>query len=642
MDVAEPQLTYEFSGFRLDPSRRRLISPAGQSIELSSRVFDALLYMVERPGKLLDKAALMQAVWPNTVVEENNLNQVISALRRALGETPGEHRFILTEPGRGYRFIARARTVGAEPPPQEPDPATVTPAPSAPSRAVPRIAAGLVVVLILAGIYQYFQRDRTEGEPKAPPAQEQAVVVAAPPVPKSIAVLPFVNMSPDQDQEYFADGIAEELLNLLARIPQLRVIARTSSFAFKDEKIEIAEIAKKLNVTHVLEGSVRKSGNQVRIAAQLIRASDSAHLGSETYDRSLDDVFAIQDEISAAVVAHLKITLLGAAPMAKATDPAAYVLTMQAQQLRSQTTAENLAQSILLFQQALATAPDYAAAWAGLADSYGSQAFRLELPLDEGYTLAREAAYKALSLDPDNAAAHAQLGDISMFYDGDLAAAARHFERALQLDPANPSRAGSLLFGLGRVEEFLAIAEYELSRDPVNTWNQFVQGYGYLMAGRPDEAITPLRTALSLGLDEIGAQFWLSAALLEKGEPDAALAAMQLERLEKVRLIGLAVVYHALGRAAESDAALAKMIDAYGPIAPCKIALVLAYRGEFDRAFEWLDKAVQDKDPSLLLLPLEFQLTNIHEDPRWLPFLESIGKSPAQLDAIEFKMTLPE
>ena len=182
---------------------------------------------------------------------------------------------------------------------------------------------------------------------------------------KSIAVLPFVDMSPDKDQEYMSDGLAEELLNLLAKIPQLRVIARTSSFSFKGEKIEIAEIAKKLSVAHVLEGSVRKSGNQIRITAQLIRASDSSHLWSETYDRSLDDVFAIQDEISAAVAEHLKITLLGEAPTVTVTDPKAYVLTLQARQVLRQGTAEAFAQSIDLHQQALVMAPDYAAA--GLA-----------------------------------------------------------------------------------------------------------------------------------------------------------------------------------------------------------------------------------------------------------------------------------
>jgi adenylate cyclase len=462
---------------------------------------------------------------------------------------------------------------------------------------------------------------------------------------KSIAVLPFVDMSADKDQEYMSDGIAEELLNLLAKIPQLRVIARTSSFAFKGEKIEIAEIAKKLNVAHVLEGSVRKSGNQIRITAQLIRASDSSHLWSETYDRSLDDVFAIQDEISAAVVAQLKITLLGAAPKVKETDPKAYALFLQARQLQNLVTAEGFAQSIVLYQQALAIAPDYATAWVGLSEIYSVQTRGGLRPFDEGYALAREAASKALAIDPDNAVAHAQLGRLAIAFDGDLAAAARHFERALQLDPANLHillYAGNLTAGLGRAEESVALSEYVVIRDPVNASSQFALGIDYLSVGRPDEAMTPLRTALSLSPGMFSAQFWLGSALLRKGEPDAALAAMQLESWEPMRLVGLAMAYHALGRTAESDTVLAELIDKYDKILAYDIAYVMAYRGEAERAFEWLDKAVRYKDTGLSFISTQAEFTNIHKDPRWLPFLESIGKSPAQLDAIEFKVTLPE
>jgi TolB-like protein len=184
---------------------------------------------------------------------------------------------------------------------------------------------------------------------------------------KSIAVLPFVNISSDAEQEYFSDGLSEDLLNLLAKIPNLRVIARTSSFAYKGKDVSITDIARELNVAHVLEGSVRKSGNQVRITAQLIRASDSSHLWSESYDRSLDDVFAIQDEISAAVVEQLKITLLGAAPLAEKVNPEVYSLVLQARYFRSKGGEDNLAEAALAYRQALDIDPGYAAAWAGLA-----------------------------------------------------------------------------------------------------------------------------------------------------------------------------------------------------------------------------------------------------------------------------------
>jgi len=463
---------------------------------------------------------------------------------------------------------------------------------------------------------------------------------------KSIAVLPFVDMSADKDQDYFADGIAEELLNLLAKIPQLRVISRSSAFSFKGQNLDIPEIGKRLNVAHILEGSVRTSGIRVRITAQLIDARSDTHLWSETYDRPLDNIFAVQDEIAGAVVAQLKIKLLGAAPKAKETDPQAYALFLQARQLQRQVTAEGLEQSIALYQQALAIAPGYAAAWAGLSESYYRQTSNLSVrPIDEGYTLAREAADKALAIDPENAAAHAQLGLISMVYNGDLAAAARHVERALQLEPANPDViliAANLTGNLGRAEEAVALSEYAVSRDPVNPRGHANLGFNYSHARRWDEAIASARTALSLSPGMMGPHYYIGSALLQKGEPDAALAEMQQESDAAWRLLGLATAYRALDQKLESDAALAELIDTYEKDSAYNIAYVLSFRGETDRAFEWLDKAARYKDPGLSEIPTQLEFANIQNDPRWLPFLESIGKSPAQLDAIKFKVTLPE
>ena len=238
---------------------------------------------------------------------------------------------------------------------------------------------------------------------------------------KSIAVLPFVNMSTDKDQESFADGIAEELLNLLSKIPQLRVISRSSAFSFKGRNLDIREIAQRLNVDHVLEGSVRKSGNQVRITAQLVDARSDTHLWSETYDRPLDDIFAVQDEIAAAVVGQLKVQLLGAGLKVKATDPRAYALYLQTRQLGLQRTPGGYERSIALYQQALALDGHYAAAWTGLAYNYRGQGDTGLRPIEGGYRLARDAVGRALEIDPDFAAAHAGLGWIAMNHGGDLA-----------------------------------------------------------------------------------------------------------------------------------------------------------------------------------------------------------------------------
>jgi TolB-like protein/Flp pilus assembly protein TadD len=460
---------------------------------------------------------------------------------------------------------------------------------------------------------------------------------------QSIAVLPFVNMSDDASNEYFSDGISEELLNLLAKIPELQVAARTSSFSFKGQALEIPEIAERLNVAHVLEGSVRKSGNEVRITAQLIRADDGFHVWSDAWDRTLDDIFAIQYEIAADVAEQLKVTLLGAAPTVEETDPEAYALYLQAR--HHQNTAEGFEQSNALLQQALAIEPDYAAAWAGLANNYSSEASLGLRPYDEGYQLAREAANRALAIDPEHAPAYAILGGIAMHHDNDLAAAAQYFELALELEPTNLgilSRAAGLAQDLGRLDEAIAIREYLVARDPVTAGRHYVLGSSYSYAGRLDEAIASFRTALRLSPGRINWQYGIGEALLLKGEPEAALQAMQQVSSEVRRMIGLAFAYHALGQTAESDAALTELIEKYEQAWAYNIAYVLAFRGEADRAFEWLDKAVEYNDPGLSEIAVTTEFANIHDDPRWLPFLESIGKSPEQLAAIQFEVRLPQ
>ncbi len=461
---------------------------------------------------------------------------------------------------------------------------------------------------------------------------------------KSIAVLSFVNMSDDASNEFFSDGLAEELINMLAKIPGLRVTSRSSAFSYKGKDFKIADVGRELNVSNVLEGSVRKAGNQVRITAQLIKVDGDVHLWSETFDRSLDNIFAIQDEIAAAVVAHLKVTLLGDAPMVRETDPEAYALYLQGRHLSHRNTAGALEQAFTLLRQALVIDPDNAAAWVELGALYAHQLNLGLRPIAEGYTLSREAINKALAIDPEFAPAHGSLGMIAMFYDNDLAAAAQHFERALLLEPANSdiiANSAILTALLGRLDESIALAKFVVARDPVNPSAHSGLGVLYAFAGRWDESIASYSTALTLSPGRGGAHYHVGIALLFKGELNAALEAMQLED-SSWGMIGLPLAYHALGRAGESEAALAELIEQYEQGAAFNIAYVLAYRGEADRAFQWLDKAVQYKDSGLAQIRDTHLFANIHDDPRWLPFLERIGKSPEQLAAIEFKVSLPE
>ena len=463
--------------------------------------------------------------------------------------------------------------------------------------------------------------------------------------PNSIAVLPFVNMSDDAANEYFSDGIAEELLNLLTKIPELRVISRSSAFSFKGEKIDIPEVAKKLNVANVLEGSVRKAGNQVRITAQLIEVTSDTHLWSDTYDRQLDNIFAIQDEIAAAVVDQLKITLLGEPPKTLEVDPEAYTLYLQARYLNKLHTPEAWEQSNALIDQALTIEPDFAAPWSLKSSNYSNMTNRGLYSREEGSALARQAAKNALAIDPGFAEAYGTLGWVTMLYDGDFTAAAADYERALALAPANVSiisNSATFLLYLRRYDAAIALREYVIPRNPLSAVGYYNLGATYIAAGRLEDAKSALETTLRLSPNFSNAHIWLGKVLLLMGEAQAALEMTQKESSEVNQLLGQAICFYELGRIAESDAAMAVLIEKYAEVVPYDIASVWAYRNETDKTFEWIDKAVGYQDTSLAEPIYDPFFASVIDDPRWQQFLESIGKSNAQLNAIKFNVTLPK
>jgi len=503
----------------------------------------------------------------------------------------------------------------------------------------------LLAAAVVAAVFFLRPAAKPEPVPSAPPP----VAPAAPAVavdPKSIAVLPFVDMSQTKDQEYFSDGLAEELLNLLAKIPALHVTSRSSAFSFKGRNVELSEIAKRLNVANILEGSVRKAGNRVRITAQLIDARTDTHLWSETYDRSLDDIFAVQDEIAAAVVGQLKVSLLGApAHRSKTFDAKAYALFLQARQLSRLGTVDGLAQAVTLYQQALAIDGSLAPAWDGLAYCYINQGANDVLTTEQGYRLAREAVSKALAIDPDLAIAYARMGNIARSADNDLAAAARHLEHAMALEPANTeiiSEATLLARDLGRLDQDVAIREFVVAHDPVNVGGLAALGSAYVRAGRYDEGIAALESALRLSPNRLQAHYAIGKARLMKGDDKGSLSEFRQEVSESWRLDGTAMAYHALGLKAQSDAALAALEAKFEKDSSWNIAYICAFRGEPDQAFAWLEKAIAYKDSGLTDTAIEPLFANLHRDPRWLPFLRKVGQAPEQLAAIEFHVSVPK
>ena len=455
---------------------------------------------------------------------------------------------------------------------------------------------------------------------------------------KSIAVLPFVNMSSDPEQEYFSDGISEELINLLAKIPELRVISRSSAFSYKGKEIKLKEVARELNVGHILEGSVRKAGNRVRITAQLIDAHTDIHLWSETYDRTLDDIFAVQDEVAAAVVRHLHLALIGEPPRTKHINPQAYTLFLQARQIVFLSQDENLPRAEALLKQALVIDPDYVDALILLFDVTSDEA------------LAAEAFEKADALDPDNAKIKAMMA-VEYFNQAKnleekahfLSDAARLLEGAAAIDPYEPLvlfNSARLADSLGKKELATRLGEYIAMRDPLYFWAQLNLASNYFVTGRIEEAVAQFEIALSLNSTKGAVQWKYGLAKLVAGEPEGALKAFQEEKGFIYRTHGLALAYHDLGREAESAAAIQTLLLTEVEVWPWGLARAYAWIGDADQAFFYLNVSVENGPitPGLELHPLFHKL---HTDSRWLPFLRSVEQKFEQLAAIEFSVQVP-
>jgi len=449
----------------------------------------------------------------------------------------------------------------------------------------------------------------------------------------SIAVLPFANLSDDPANMHFADGLSEELLNLLARIPGLRVIARTSSFAFRGRAVSAAEIARELGVAHLLEGSVRKSANRIRVTAQLIRAADSSHAWSQTFDRDLSDIFAVQDEIAAAVVVELEIKLLGrAAPKARKTDPEAYAHYFRGRHFLDLASQTGYAQAITELEAALAIDPQFAPAWASLGALYWGEANNSLIDYAEGARRSRACSEKALALDPELAEPLSLLGYLDVIEAIDVDGGQRRMERARQLEPNNPrilTRLAHIAVRGGRMDDALLHSQQALQADPLSGLAHAAYSNVCYYAGRLDEAEVARRKLLALSPNWLSGHFNLAKVLLARNDAAAALAEVQHEQSAFWRLTGLALVHHAMGQQAQSDDALRELMDMHAGGEAYQLAQVHAFRGRNDTAFEWLERAAAAHDSGLTFARVDPLLRNLHADPRWSRFLRRNGLAVA-------------
>jgi adenylate cyclase len=461
----------------------------------------------------------------------------------------------------------------------------------------------------------------------------------------SIAVLAFDDMSPGGDQEYLSDGIAEELLNLLARIPELRVISRSSAFSFKGKGIALPEIAKQLNVAHILEGSVRKAGNRIRITAQLIDAHSDTHIWSESYDRELEDIFAIQDEIAAALVEKLEITLLKPAPLATRTDPEAYALYLQALYAWRGRSTEGHAEALALLQKAVVLDPSYANAWGLMSVIYaGEEKVRL-MPLEEAAPLARRAARTALELDPANGIAHGTIAALALYVDRDLAAAARHAEAALasgRHDPETINNAGWIAKNLGRLDLAARIWEYGVSMDPNHVSHYWQLGVVNMYQERYEAAIDRLRTAIRLDPDYAKSYGILALELFSAGEIEEAWQVLEKEPWVAMRLMEEVIFHEAAGEREQSDQAMNALLHEARP-GTVWVMFGYVFRGENEAALDWLEGNVDHIAIGWLAETLNLPaLAEIQEHPRFQRVLHQMGISKEQLAAIPFNVKFDE
>ena len=626
-----------FQSFRLDTPNQCLWR-GQERVPIPPKAYDVLRHLVENPGRLVTPVELLEKLWPETYVNPEILRKYILDIRKILGDRPDKPEFIETVNKRGYRFIAPVtdeseaeppdllmsnaaeehateEKVGRETAPLEPESS------SGKSKLWRLAITAVLAVVTTAGISGYFRLARSG--PNAPSLNNT-----------SIAVLPFEDMSPAKDQEYFSDGFAEQLINDLARVAGLKVVARSSAFQFKGRNEDLRDVGRKLGVANVLEGSVLREGNHVRITAELIKTDDGFQLWSQTYDREIKGIFAVQDEISQAATQALQLKLLGGngqpiAPNSSSTSSEAYQAYLQANYFlgRGQS-KEHLSKALAYADTAIKLDARYASAWALRATVQTLMAEAGLTDDTEGFRKARHDAERAIALDPASTSGYLALARTQMTEDWDWDAAETSLSKAAALGPGSGEvfRVRSTQSEiLGNLDEAIKLGEQANALDPLRSDAYLRLGYLLYAAGRYDEAWPKLQRALELNPQTAFAHADLGEVLVAEGKPQQALAEIEKEPLQWGKLTGQALAYHALGRDQDSNAALAGLIAKYNNGAAYQIAEVYAFRGESDKSFDWLERAYKQRDGGLTEIKNDPLLKNLRHDPRYTELLKKMS-----------------
>lgn len=627
---------YEFGPFRMDPEERLLLRD-GDPIPLTPKAFETLLLLVRNHRRVVLKDDLMKALWPDSFVEESNLSQNIFVLRKALGESAQDARYIATVSGRGYRFAQDVAEVAADeavietsPLPEPAQPEVIPPAPTGGWTKMGRrhrtVVLALATVAILLAGYIGWRTFR-------PPAHAASGRMM-------LAVLPFQNLTGDSEQEYFADGLTEELITKLGRLhpAQLGVIGRTSVMGYKHSDKRLDQIGHELGVQYVLEGSVRRAGDRVRITAQLISVADQSHLWAEDYDRKLQDVLAVQDEVAIAVADQTQVKLDPSQQTdlvrARTVIPEAYEAYLRGRFFWNKRTEEGFRKSIEYYNFAIAKDPRFAEAYAGLADSHlllGGYGFE---PQTTAMPTAKAAALEALALDDRLANAYTSLAMIAMQWEWNWKEAEIDYKRAIALNPnysvAHHWYGDGYLSAMGRMDE--AIAELRLAQelDPLSLVISTDLAKRLCNAGQCDEAVDRLHKVLEIAPDFVLAHYCLARAYEQQGSYPLAIS--ELEKIRspdpsKAAASELGRIYALQGNRKQALQIVDELqrYSKHAYLDPWYVANVYLALSDKDSTLAWLEKAQEQHSPAMNGLKIDPDYAPIRSDPRFLALIRRVG-----------------